>query len=170
VQLSWTGSTDSGGSNLAGYKIYRQVGTGASLPVGTVAAGTTSFTDPHLQPSTGYTFKIVAFDNLQDRVAYTVRAVDNATNASAASTAANVTTDWELVFQDDFNRADTCIIGTGTSCGINSGSWSSTTWSIKDTHAYFYHNASGSGSFTATATAPSSVTGFRASQPRHHRP
>src|SRR5438132_1096537 len=58
VQLSWTGSTDSGGSNLAGYKVYRQVGTGASLPVGTVGAGTTSFTDQHLQPATAYTMSL----------------------------------------------------------------------------------------------------------------
>jgi endoglucanase len=78
VQLSWLASTDSGGSNLAGYKIYRQRGSAVSLTVGTVGPGTLTFTDIHLQPSTGYTFKIVAFDNAQ--------------NHSAASNAITITT------------------------------------------------------------------------------
>jgi hypothetical protein len=56
VVVSWTGSTDSGGSLLAGYKVYRQKGSGASLPVGTVASGTTTFTDQPLEPSTSYTW------------------------------------------------------------------------------------------------------------------
>ena len=66
VALSWTGSTDSGGSSLAGYKIYRQKGSGANLPVGTVGTGTTTFTDQPLEPGTSYTYTIVAFDNAQN--------------------------------------------------------------------------------------------------------
>ena len=66
VALSWTGSTDSGGSSLAGYKIYRQKGSGASLPVGTANSSTTAFTDQPLEPSTSYTYTIVAFDNAQN--------------------------------------------------------------------------------------------------------
>ena len=56
VQLNWSASTDTGGSNLAGYKIYRQAGTGASLPVGSVGPGSLSFADQHLQPNTAYSF------------------------------------------------------------------------------------------------------------------
>src|SRR5437870_66685 len=40
VQLNWGASTDSGGSGLAGYKIYRQRGSGARLPVATVGPST----------------------------------------------------------------------------------------------------------------------------------
>jgi Fibronectin type III domain len=85
VYLSWTGSTDSGGSGLAGYKVYRQTGSGASPPVGTVGTSTTCmgggpmcFTDQPLQPSTSYT--------------YTVRAFDNAQNHSSAATTVTLTT------------------------------------------------------------------------------
>lgn len=66
VQLTWSASTDSGGSSLAGYKVYRQRASQASLPVGTVGPATVTFTDLHLQPSTTYTFKVIAFDNAQN--------------------------------------------------------------------------------------------------------
>ena len=61
VDLSWTAAADSGGSSLAGYKIYR-----GALPVGTVGAGTTSFTDQALQSDTAYTYTVRAFDNDQN--------------------------------------------------------------------------------------------------------
>src|SRR5213593_4839974 len=69
VQLSWSASSDTGGSGLAGYKVYRQLGTGANLPVGTVGAATLSFTDQPLQPNAAYTYTIVAFDNAQNHSA-----------------------------------------------------------------------------------------------------
>src|SRR2546422_4834200 len=80
VQLTWSGSTDPpGGSGLAGYKIYRQRGTGARLPVGTVGASTLTFIDRPLQPGgTSYTYTIVAFDKAQ--------------NHSTASNAVTITT------------------------------------------------------------------------------
>src|SRR5207244_1974136 len=42
VGLSWTASTDSGGSGLAGYRIYRD---GQSTPYATITPDTTSYTD-----------------------------------------------------------------------------------------------------------------------------
>lgn len=72
VALSWNASTDNaGGSGVAGYDIYRN---GASA--GTSA--TTSFTVGGLAASTSYTF--------------TVRARDNAGNASAQSASISATT------------------------------------------------------------------------------
>jgi chitodextrinase len=71
VNLTWTADTDTGGSGLAGYKVYRagvQIGTSASASYSdTTTTGTTSYT-------------------------YTVAAYDNAGNTSAQSTAVNVTT------------------------------------------------------------------------------
>jgi chitodextrinase len=64
VQLNWTASSDTGGSGLAGYKIYR-----GSVPVGTVGAGTLSFQDPHLKASSTHTYTIRAFDNAQNHSA-----------------------------------------------------------------------------------------------------
>ncbi|MCC7634043.1 glycosyl hydrolase family 18 protein [Stenotrophomonas rhizophila] len=72
VNLAWNAATDNtGGSGVAGYDVYRN----GSL-VGSPAA--TQYTDGGLAPSTAYS--------------YTVRARDNAGNASARSTAISVTT------------------------------------------------------------------------------
>lgn len=65
ITLSWSASTDTGGSGLAGYNVYRG-GTLVGSPT------TTSYTDSALQADTAYT--------------YTVRARDNAGNVSANST------------------------------------------------------------------------------------
>jgi hypothetical protein len=78
VQLSWSAATDTGGSGLAGYKVYRQMGSGASLPVATVAAGTLSFVDKPLKPNQVY--------------AYVIRSYDVAQNHSAASNTVSITT------------------------------------------------------------------------------
>ncbi len=72
VALSWTASTDSGGT-LAGYTVYRN-----GTSIGTANAATTTFTDSTAQPSTTYS--------------YTVDAFDTAGNHSAQSTALPVTT------------------------------------------------------------------------------
>lgn len=72
VNLAWSAATDnSGGSGVAGYDVYRN----GSL-VGSPSA--TQYTDGGLTASTAYT--------------YTVRARDNAGNASAQSGSINVTT------------------------------------------------------------------------------
>ena len=71
VNLSWTGSTDTGGSGLAGYEILR-----AGSVIGTSA--TTSYSDQTVAASTQYT--------------YTVRAYDGATNRSASSSPFTITT------------------------------------------------------------------------------
>ena len=58
AQINWAASTDTGGSGLAGYKIYR-----GGVLLKTVNAGTTTFIDHSLRPQTGYTYTVVAFDN-----------------------------------------------------------------------------------------------------------
>jgi chitodextrinase len=73
--LSWTASTDSGGSGLAGYNVYRRQG-GTDTLVGQPA--TTSFVLTGLTASTQYQF--------------VVRARDGAGNVSAASGAVTFTT------------------------------------------------------------------------------
>lgn len=71
INLSWQASTDTGGSGLAGYGVYRggsQIGTST----------TTSYSDPSLTNGTTYS--------------YTVAAFDVAGNLSAQSSAASATT------------------------------------------------------------------------------
>ncbi|MBT0994103.1 cellulose binding domain-containing protein [Cellulomonas sp. DKR-3] len=71
VALTWNASTDTGGSGLAGYDVYR-----GTTKVG--SSTTASFTDTGLTAGTAYS--------------YTVRAKDNAGNVSAASSALSVRT------------------------------------------------------------------------------
>ena len=71
VALTWTASTDTGGSGLAGYDVYR-----GTTKVGSPTSA--SYTDSGLTAATAYQ--------------YTVRARDVAGNISAASSALSVTT------------------------------------------------------------------------------
>ncbi|HEY6644125.1 fibronectin type III domain-containing protein [Povalibacter sp.] len=75
INLSWSGSSDTGGSGLAGYRVYRN----GSL-IATPAA--TSLADTGLSPSTGYSYSVAAYDN--------------ASNSSGQSNAASATT-WAAV-------------------------------------------------------------------------
>jgi chitodextrinase len=84
INLTWTASTDNVG--VTGYQVFRN-----SLLIGT--AGTPSFTDTGLTPSTTYT--------------YTVTALDAALNTSAPSTAVAVTTQaagLSALASDNFDR------------------------------------------------------------------
>ncbi len=92
VGLSWTASTDATGT-LAGYTVYRN-----GTSIGTANAGTTTFTDSTVQPSTTYS--------------YTVDAFDTAGNHSAQSTALPVTTPAAPPPSAHFVQAG--VAGTGT--------------------------------------------------------
>ncbi|MCW3015830.1 MAG: hypothetical protein JWO02_2922, partial [Solirubrobacterales bacterium] len=73
VSLAWNASTDTGGSGVKGYTVYRNgVALNAAPQTGT------TFTDGGLSASTTFS--------------YTVKAVDNAGNVSAASSAVSATT------------------------------------------------------------------------------
>src|SRR5262249_52830634 len=72
IDLTWSASTDTGGSGLAGYRVYRD---GGATPIATVS--TPGYSNTGLTAGTGYT--------------YTVRAYDNAGNESAASGSASAT-------------------------------------------------------------------------------
>lgn len=66
VQLNWSASTDSGGSGLVGYKVYRQLAPNAALPVGTVGPAVLSFVDQPLKPSTSYSYYVLSLDQAQN--------------------------------------------------------------------------------------------------------
>src|SRR6185436_19999809 len=71
INLSWTASTDTGGSGLAGYKVYRN---GVQIATTNVA----SYDSTGLAASTSYSFSVAAYDN--------------AGNTSGQSTSASSTT------------------------------------------------------------------------------
>jgi chitodextrinase len=71
ITLAWNASTDTGGSGLAGYRIYRN---GSLL----TSTDLLSLTDANLSPATSYSYRVSAYDN--------------AGNESAQSAALNVST------------------------------------------------------------------------------
>jgi chitodextrinase len=71
IDLSWSASTDTGGSGLAGYRVYRE-----GVEIGTTTVP--SYSDTGLAAVTSYT--------------YTVEAYDNAGNSSVPSAPVSVTT------------------------------------------------------------------------------
>jgi chitodextrinase len=72
ISLAWNASTDTGGSGLAGYKVYKN---------GTFLASTTqlTYTDTGLTAASSYSYKLASYDN--------------AGNTSAQTSALSVTTD-----------------------------------------------------------------------------
>jgi chitodextrinase len=80
INLSWTGSTDSGGSGLAGYKIERCTGTGCSSFTQIATTTQTAYSHTGLTASTSYTFRVRAYDNAGNHSGYS--------NTVSASTAA----------------------------------------------------------------------------------
>ena len=57
IALSWSASTDTGGSGLAGYRIYRD---GSATPLTSVTG--TTFTDTGLVSGTSHSYRVTAFD------------------------------------------------------------------------------------------------------------
>ena len=88
VNLVWSASTDTGGSGLAGYRIYRD---GAATPVATVAA--TSYTDAGLAAQTTYSYTVRAYDNAGNQSAEA-----GPVTATTSQQAANVTISGAVTF------------------------------------------------------------------------
>lgn len=62
VNLSWSGSTDSGGSGLAGYIVWRST-SGASGPFSSVATvASTAFSDATVVARVSYWYRVTAVD------------------------------------------------------------------------------------------------------------
>jgi glucose/arabinose dehydrogenase/fibronectin type 3 domain-containing protein/regulation of enolase protein 1 (concanavalin A-like superfamily) len=59
IDLAWSAATDTGGSGLAGYRVYRNAGT---TPHATVTAPATTYADTGLVANTTYTYRVTAFD------------------------------------------------------------------------------------------------------------
>lgn len=80
IRVSWTASTDTGGSGLAGYRVYRSAtSTGTYSQVGTdLTTASLSYDDAGLSAGTTYYYRVVA--------------VDGNSNASSQSATASATT------------------------------------------------------------------------------
>jgi fibronectin type 3 domain-containing protein len=62
VNLSWSSSTDAGGSGLAGYRVWRAT-AGSSGPFSPIATTTTaSYSDTTVTSKVTYWYRVTAFD------------------------------------------------------------------------------------------------------------
>ncbi len=80
INLSWTASTDTGGSGVAGYRVYRNVDV---APLATVVAN--NWQNSGLTPSTAYSYRVTAFDNAGNESAQS-EAVEVTTSPASADT------------------------------------------------------------------------------------
>ncbi|MEW6027447.1 MAG: fibronectin type III domain-containing protein, partial [Planctomycetota bacterium] len=107
IDLAWTASTDTGGSGLAGYKVYQST-NGITYALRSTLNATTSYNDSGLSASTTYWYKVASYDN--------------AGNTSGQSSPASATT---FAFID--TEAPTSPTNLGTS--VVTATWISLTWS-----------------------------------------
>ena len=70
INISWTASTDSGGSGLSGYKVERCAGSGCSSFVQIAITSSTSYSDSSLSASTTYIYRVRAYDNAGNNSGY----------------------------------------------------------------------------------------------------
>ena len=147
LTLSWTASTNSGGSGVGGYYVYRNGNT--TTPLATVTSP--SFTDSGLSAATLYSYQVAAFDTSTPAL------------VSAPSTALSVTT--ESASAASWSSGD---IGAVAAAG--SYSQSGGTFTVKGSGADIWNNAdafqfvsqplSGDGSITARVVSQSNTNGW----------
>ena len=141
VNLSWTAATDTGGSGLAGYKVFR-----GGVQIATTTS--TSYSNTGLSASTPYSFTVAAYDN--------------AGNTSAQSTAASATT--PTCPDTTAPSVPSGLTATASSCSQVNLSWTAST----DTggSGLAGYKVFRGGVQIATTTSPSySNTGLSASTP-----
>jgi fibronectin type 3 domain-containing protein len=134
IDLTWNASTDTGGSGLAGYRIYRD---GGSTPIATVT--TTSYSNTNLTAGTSYSYQVRAYDNADNQSALS-------SSASATTTAAPVWTGGDI----GAVAAGGSFTDTGTSATITGSG--ADIWSTADEFQYAYRTLSGDGTMTARVT------------------
>ena len=98
--LTWSASSDTGGSGVAGYDVFLRAGTGQEQKVGSTTR--TSFTLTGLEPDTTYIAAVVARDNAgnvsqRSTVSFTTLA-ENGGGPDASCTVGYSTNDWDSGF------------------------------------------------------------------------
>ena len=131
IDLGWNGSTDSGGSGLAGYRLYLN---GSNTPL--ITLSTTSYSHISLQPETTYSYQVSAFDNagnespLSNPVDLTTPAAPTWSDGDIGAVSAN----------GSFTDNGTTLSVTGSGADI---------WNTADEFHYAYRSLTGDGEIIA---------------------
>lgn len=144
VNLSWNASSDSGGSGLAGYRVYRN---GAQLAAITAA----SFADTAAAGGTVYSYTVVAYDNAGN-VSAQSSAVSVATPPALAAAASS--TSWNYLKVNKHVTVDPAVVVTASG-GSNSG------------YSYAWERVSGDTATTIVSAASSTVSWRRPTLPEN---
>ncbi len=174
VALSWTASTDTGGT-LAGYTVYRN-----GTSIGTANATTTTFTDSTAQPSTTYSYTVDAFDTAGNHSAQST-ALPVTTPAAAASppsvpaglkttsvTASSVALSWTASTDTGGTLAGYTVYRNGTSIGTANATTTTFTDSTAQpstTYSYTVDAFDTAGNHSAQSTALPVTTPAAAASP-----
>jgi hypothetical protein len=125
VNLSWTASTDTGGSNLAGYNVYRN-----GTLITTVIQPATTFGDGTVAASTTYTYTIEAIDGAGNKSAkvatsptsVTTPAPPDTTAPTISAVASSLITTTGATITWTTNEAATTQVDYGTTTSYGSSS------------------------------------------------
>ena len=181
IDLSWTASTDTGGSNLAGYKIERAPDSGGSpgtfVQIDTSA--TNLYSDTSLSANTTYWYRVRSYDNAGNNSGYTTNTSETTlANTPSASTIGAATvlspTSISWAFTDNASNetgfklhdASHNTVATVSSANADSITETGLTANTQYTrHVHAYNGAGDSGASTSVskytlAALPSVSTGF----------
>ncbi len=125
IDLSWSGSTDSGGSGLAGYEIERcQDSSCSNFSLVTTVSGTT-FSNTALNDATTYRYRVRAYDNASpaNRSGYTSIATASTPDTTPPSTPSVSFNGISATAATAAWSASDNVTVTGYRYRINSGSW-----------------------------------------------
>jgi len=86
INLSWTASTDAGGSGLAGYRIERCQGSGCTNFAQIATSTTNSFSNTGLTAATSYSYRVRAYDGAGNNSAYSNTASGTTSSTGGGST------------------------------------------------------------------------------------
>jgi hypothetical protein len=119
VNLKWTDNS----SNEAGFKIERKTWSGSYAQIATVGAGVTSWTDWSVSPSTQYTYRVKAYNNVEGS-AYTNEGVATTPASTATPAAGTSSPSWNPAetsgyFTIAVYRQPATSFGTWKNRGIN---------------------------------------------------
>ena len=134
IDLTWNASTDTGGSGLAGYRVYRN---GGATPIATIT--TTSYSDTSLTANTSYSYQVRAYDN-----------AGNESGSGSASATTGAAPSWidadigAVAAAGSFTENGTTLTITGSGADI---------WGTADEFHFAYRTLEGDGEMTVRVTS-----------------